>query len=93
MIDSATLNKIAKLAKLELSANEQSQFSSQLSKALGYFEQISKINTNEVEPMRTPTEIESYWREDRVENPYTAEEMLANAPDKAGNLFKVPPVV
>ncbi|HEY1080210.1 MAG TPA: hypothetical protein VGE46_08930 [Bdellovibrio sp.] len=37
--------------------------------------------------------MESFWREDVVKQEFTAEEMTANAPAKAGNLFKVPPVV
>ena len=33
------------------------------------------------------------FREDAVQSLFTAEEMLENAPEKMGNLFKVPPVV
>lgn len=93
MIDKKTIEQIAKLSRLHVSEQEANEYSVQLSKALGYFEQISKVDTHGVEPLITPTEIESYWREDQPKSEYTPEEMTANAPSKAGNLFKVPPVV
>ncbi|UOF00344.1 Asp-tRNA(Asn)/Glu-tRNA(Gln) amidotransferase subunit GatC [Bdellovibrio reynosensis] len=93
MIDKKTIEHIAKLARLHVSDQEAEEYSTQLAKALGHFEQISKINTAGLEPLITPTEIEAYWREDEVKQSFTAEDMTANAPSRAGNLFKVPPVV
>jgi len=93
VIDKKTLEHIARLARLQISDEEAQAYSDQLGKALGHFEQIAKINTAGVEPLVTPTEIEAYWREDVVAQEYSAEEMTANAPERAGNLFKVPPVV
>ncbi len=93
MIDKKTIEHIAKLARLHITDDEAQEYSSQLSKAMGFFEQISKVDTKEVIPMVTPTEIEGYWRDDVAKVEFTPEEMTANAPDKAGNLFKVPPVV
>lgn len=93
MIDKKTIEQIAKLARLQMTEQEASSYSEQLSKALKHFEQISKINTDGVEPLVTPTEIEAVWREDIAKNDLSTEEILANAPAKAGNLYKVPPVV
>lgn len=93
MIDRKTIENVAKLARLKISEAEAAEFSLQLGKALEHFQKISEIETPNVEPMITPTEIEAFWREDVVEQKYTAEEMTGNAPDKAGHLFKVPPVV
>ena len=93
MIDKKTIEHIAKLARLEISESEANEYSQQLGKALSHFEQISKIDTKGIEPLVTPTEIEEFWHEDVVKQEFTPEEMTANAPAKAGNLFKVPPVV
>lgn len=93
MIDKKTIEHIAKLARLELTEKEAQEYSEQLSKALNYFEQISKVETQGVAPLVTPTDIENYWREDIVSRELSSEEMLANAPAKSGYLFKVPPVV
>lgn len=93
MIDKKTIEHIAKLARLHVSESEAVQYSEQLSKALGYFEQISKVDTKGIEPLVTPSEIAAFLREDVVRRDNTPEEMTANAPDKMGNLFRVPPVV
>jgi aspartyl-tRNA(Asn)/glutamyl-tRNA(Gln) amidotransferase subunit C len=93
VIDKKTIEHIAKLARLHITDEEAQEYSSQLSKAMGFFEQISKVDTTGIIPLVTPTEIEVYWRDDVAKADFTPEEMTANAPDKAGNLFKVPPVV
>ena len=91
MIDQKTIQHIAKLARLKVSPKKATIYGDQLTKVLSHFQKISDINTTGIEPLVTPTEIESYLREDEVRRENTAGEMVANAPDKAGNLFKVPP--
>ncbi len=93
VIDKKTIEIIAKLARLNITDSEASEFSVQLEKVLHNFEQISKIETTGIEPMITPTEIESFWREDIAQQNFTSDEILANAPARTGHLFKVPPVV
>lgn len=93
MIDPKAIAHIAKLARLEINEDEAAKYSAELSKALNYFEQIAKVPTEGVEPLVTPSEIQALWREDKAKSEHTAEEMTANAPEKIGNLFKVPPVV
>lgn len=93
MIDPKTIEHIAKLARLKISEKEATEYSDQLSKALGYFEQISKVETKGVEPLVTPSEMQAYWREDEAKQELSPEEITANAPDKSGFLFRVPPVV
>jgi aspartyl-tRNA(Asn)/glutamyl-tRNA(Gln) amidotransferase subunit C len=97
MIDKKIITHIAKLARLKISSEESDYYSDQLSKVLNHFDQISKIDTTGVDPMVSPLEPEFFsetsFRSDTVHQKFTAEEMLQNAPDKMGNLFKVPPVV
>ena len=93
MIDQKTISHIAKLARLYITDEEAKLYGEQLTKVLTQFEQISKVNTETVEPLVTPTDIESFWREDAVVKEVSAEEMVENAPQKTGNLFTVPPVV
>ena len=93
MIDQKTIEHIAKLARLKVTPEEATQYGEQLTKVLAHFQQISKIDTAGIEPLVTPTEIDFFVREDVAAKENQTEEMLKNAPDKAGNLFKVPPVV
>lgn len=87
------IQKIANLARLQLTPTEANEFSEQLSKIIDHFEEICNLDTQGIEPLITPSEIEYSTREDVVKQNFHAEDMVANAPEKQGNLFKVPPVV
>lgn len=92
-METNSIKKTAHLAKLALSEKELSEVTEQLSAILQHFEKISEIPTENVEPLLTPTEIESFWREDVAEQELSPDEILKNAPSSQGHLFKVPPVV
>ena len=87
------VQKVADLARMELTTEEKKQYQSQLKSILKYFEELSQIDTEQIEPLVTPTDIELVYREDKAETILSVEEALMNAPERAGNLFKVPPVV
>ncbi len=93
MLTKETVLKVAKLARLNISETEAAEYQQKFDKILSYFEKIAEAKTAGVEPLITPTQIEPFWREDVVKQEQTAEEILKNAPDSLGNLFKVPPVV
>jgi len=86
--------KAADLAHLELSLAEKEKFSQQLSQILNYFKQLEEVNTESVEPLLNPSDMIFVARDDvvkaRVEDP---EGILGLAPERQGNLYKVPPVV
>jgi aspartyl-tRNA(Asn)/glutamyl-tRNA(Gln) amidotransferase subunit C len=87
------VKKVAKLARLEIAREEEAPYQNQMNAVFKYFEEIAAIDTKGVEPLVTPSEIEFVIREDVQEKSLTVEEALANAPERVGNLFKVPPVV
>lgn len=92
-MDIETLKKIAFLSRLELNENEIHQQVENLNKVLNFFNSVSEVNTQNVEPLITPTHIDSFWRNDQVDKKISTEDLLESAPDRAGNLYKVPPVV
>ncbi len=93
MLTKDQVGHVANLAKLELTELELSKFGSQMDAILGHFEELRKINTDNVAPLVNPTEISQHQRSDELKKSFTIEELLQNAPDSLGNLFKVPPVV
>lgn len=93
MIDIKTIHKIAQLARLEVNENEAESHAAQLTKVLKHFEEISHIDTTNIEPLITPTDIEFVLRADIVNQPISTEDLLKNAPEKMGQLLKVPPVI
>lgn len=93
MISEDEVSRVANLARLSITPEEAKKMASQLSTVLKHFEQVAKVDTNGVEPLVTPTDIEAFWREDKMQNWENAEAAMKNAPEAVGNLFKVPPVV
>lgn len=93
MIDEKDLEKIANLARLSITEDEKKIYPKQLSQVMDYFEQISRINTEGVEPLVTPTDIVQHLRADKAVEWDGAEIAVSNAPEKSGHLLKVPPVV
>lgn len=94
MINESRAKEIAELASLKLSDEEAKTYAGQLARVIEYFDQIANIDTGNIEPLVTATDIEFRARPDEVA-PFanSVEKILSNAPEKKNALFKVPPVV
>ncbi|OQW47815.1 MAG: hypothetical protein A4S09_14680 [Proteobacteria bacterium SG_bin7] len=94
MIDEIRAKEIAALAQLKMTDEEAKTFASQLARVIEYFDQIANIDTQNMSPLVTATDIDFRARPDEVA-PFSnsVEKILSNAPEKKNALFKVPPVV
>ena len=92
-LDRETVRHIALLARLELSAQEEAQFTEQLGHILEHFEKLASLDTTAVEPTATVVEMTAAYRDDVVVNPAAPEELRANAPARDGDFFKVPKII
>ena len=91
-----TINQVrhvARLARLELSAAEEQSLQSDLSAILSYVDKLNQLNTEEVEPTTQVGESGTPTRDDQITNQPAPEEMLANAPARSRNFFKVPRII
>ena len=93
MIDTSTVQKTAQLAQLELSSEKIVSLGAQFANILKDFSILQKVDTQGVAPMVTPLENLDIWRQDEIQRPSEFEEIMANAPESQGTLYKVPPVV
>ena len=84
---------VAHLARLRLSEEEAEKFTSQLDQILSYFEKLQELDTSQVEPTSHPIPIVNAFREDEMKPSLDIEDVLANAPEKEGNFFKVPKII
>ena len=84
---------VARLARLELSAAEEQSLQSDLSAILSYVDKLNQLNTEEVEPTTQVGESGTPTRDDQITNQPAPEEMLANAPARSRNFFKVPRII
>ena len=87
------VRKLALLARLELSDAEVSTIAPQLVSILGFVEQLSQLDTDDVEPMTTALDVDNRWRSDELVPGLTNQQALQNAPAKDENSFLVPPVL
>ena len=87
------VKRVAALARLELSPPEEEALTQQLDKILQYMEKLNQLDTANVEPLAHVVEIVNAFREDRVVNRPSPDALLANAPEKEGDFFKVPKII
>jgi aspartyl-tRNA(Asn)/glutamyl-tRNA(Gln) amidotransferase subunit C len=92
-ISEETIIKIAKLARLELSKDEVLLYSKQIGKIVEYISLLSKVNTDGILPLVTATDMTQTFGHDVVEKSENPEIVTKNAPDRSGNLYKVPAVL
>ena len=92
-LDTATVRRVASLARIHLDDAEVSRMRDELNGILAWVEQLRAVDTDGVEPMSGGGDAVLRMREDAVTDGGMAEAVLANAPDREGDFFTVPKVV
>ena len=87
------VQRVAVLARLRLTPEEQSSLTDELDRILGYMDKLNQLDTTDVDPFSHAANITNTLREDRVTNRPNADALLANAPDRDGTFFKVPKII
>ena len=87
------VERVALLARLELSSEEKELFAEQLDKIFHHIEKLNQLDTEKVEPLAHAVDIVNAFREDRVVNRPSTDSLLANAPAREENFFKVPKII
>lgn len=92
-IEAKDVEQVARLARLALSAEEMERMRQQLDRILAYIDKLRQLDTEGVEPTSHAVPMLNVFREDEVRPCFPAEEMLANAPDRSGEFFRVPRII
>ena len=87
------VQRVAVLARLHLSEEQESQLTAQLDAILAYMDKLNEIDTSDVEPFSHATDETNAFREDQVTNRPDTDALLANAPERDGMFFKVPKII
>jgi aspartyl-tRNA(Asn)/glutamyl-tRNA(Gln) amidotransferase subunit C len=90
-IDRETLLHVANLARLELREEELERLGVQLNDILAAVSKVSELDLSDVSPTSHPLDVVNVWAEDEPHECLTVEEAFANAPEREGNYFRVPP--
>jgi aspartyl-tRNA(Asn)/glutamyl-tRNA(Gln) amidotransferase subunit C len=92
-IDKDTVDKVAHLARLELSPEETDTMINDMNRILGFMDKLNEIDTTGVEPLIYMTNEVNVFRDDVVKQEITHEEALLNAPKHDDKYFLVSKVI
>ncbi|RIY03717.1 Asp-tRNA(Asn)/Glu-tRNA(Gln) amidotransferase subunit GatC [Aureimonas flava] len=92
-VDTATVRRVARLARIAVSEEDVATMQGELNAILGFVEQLGEVDVSGVEPMTSVTPMEMKKREDAVTDGHKAEDIVANAPATQEHFFLVPKVV
>lgn len=83
------VEKIANLARLELTDEEKKLYQEQLSAVLAYAERLNELDIARVPPTASAVPLTNVMREDEVQPSMALEDTLFNAPDSGLDQFKI----
>jgi aspartyl-tRNA(Asn)/glutamyl-tRNA(Gln) amidotransferase subunit C len=87
------VQRVALLARLRLSPEEEERLTKELDQILDYVETLNRLDTSRIEPFIHATDAFNMFRQDRVTNQSNVEALLANAPAKDGTFIEVPKII
>jgi aspartyl-tRNA(Asn)/glutamyl-tRNA(Gln) amidotransferase subunit C len=90
-IDREQLLHVAHLARLELPDEELERLGAQLNDILAAVSKVSELDLTDVPPTSHPLDVVNVWDEDEPRPSLPVEAALANAPERDGDAFRVPP--
>ena len=88
-----TVRAIAALARLDIGDEEAHRFGAQFARILEHFQVLSKLDVEGVPPMIGAGSSSNVLRDDAPEPSLAPERMLANAPARVGDFYRVPKTV
>ena len=92
-VDTATVRRIAHLARIAVAEDEVEHLKNELNGILAFVEQLREVKVEGVEPMTSVTPMAMKKREDVVDDGGIADDIVKNAPATQNHYFLVPKVV
>ena len=92
-VDAATVKRVAHLARIRIDDVRAEAMAVELSKILGWVEQLGEVDTTGVEPLSAVIPNSLRWREDVVTDGNVQDKVLQNAPKAEYGFFAVPKVI
>jgi aspartyl-tRNA(Asn)/glutamyl-tRNA(Gln) amidotransferase subunit C len=93
MIDRKDVEHVARLTRLALTEAELERMREQLNSILAHLDTLRAVDTTGVEPTSHAVDVVNVMREDEVEPCLPQDAVLGNAPDRSGELFRVPRII
>ena len=87
------VEQVARLARLALSDAEKESMRRELDGILSYIDKLRALDTEGVPPTSHAVPMTNVMREDEPVPSLPQADMLANAPDRSGEFFRVPKII
>ncbi|MCW3794254.1 aspartyl/glutamyl-tRNA(Asn/Gln) amidotransferase subunit C [Chryseobacterium mucoviscidosis] len=92
-ISNNDVQHVAKLARLNLTAEEEQTLTGQLNAILKYAEKLNELDTEDIEPTTHVLHVSNVMRDDETKESLSIEQVMRNAPEEEDGQFKVPAVM
>jgi aspartyl-tRNA(Asn)/glutamyl-tRNA(Gln) amidotransferase subunit C len=92
-ITEADVRHVAHLSRLEFDDSEVQRFTKDLNDILAYVDKLAELDTASIDPTSHSLKMENVFREDEVRPSLSNDQALANAPEREGPFFRVPPII
>jgi aspartyl-tRNA(Asn)/glutamyl-tRNA(Gln) amidotransferase subunit C len=92
-VDSATVKRVARLARLKVSDEDVPRLAGELNAILSFVEQLNEVDVSNVEPLTSVVSQAMKMRDDVVTDGGYAKDVTRNAPASEDDFFMVPKVV
>ena len=93
IVDIPTVNKIARLSRLNIPDASKQNLTNDLNNILGFVAQLDEVDTSDVKPLASVTGHKLPLRSDKVTDGNIEDLVLKNAPESSSGFFVVPKVI
>lgn len=84
---------VARLARLELSPEEEDRLGRQFEQILAHIDQLNTLDTSNVEPTSHAIPLKNVFREDKAEVRFPDEDLLSLSPAQHKGHYEVPQII
>jgi aspartyl-tRNA(Asn)/glutamyl-tRNA(Gln) amidotransferase subunit C len=92
-VDSATVRRIARLARIKVDEDDVPRLAGELNSILHWIEQLNEVDVAAIEPMTSVVAMKMKKRKDEVTDGHYPADIVKNAPAAEDDFFIVPKVV
>jgi len=93
MISKDEIKRLAELARIKIEPLEEEGLAHDFENILGYFDELKKLNTEDILPITGGTENKSVFREDEeIEDGFNKDLLINQFPESEKGFLKVPQI-
>lgn len=93
MSEKFNIDKIAKLARLQLTPSESERLSGHLETIIQYIDKLDELDTTDVEPTSHVIPLQNVFRQDKNVQPFAGKDFLEQSPAHKKGHYEVPQII